>query len=196
MNHPIDHIRKHIDLTPELEASLRSLMQERSYRRGDTIQFTSLLRGNAFYIQQGSARVFYIQGGKEHTFSFAFANQFVTLSMFLMDNPDSQLTIEFLEPTVVIFVPITDVRSILAEYTTHNMAEMATFIITALLENQRSLEERTLMYQSYSAEKRYHWLIERYPHILEHATITQIASFLGVTKETLYRIRSGKYNAN
>ena len=33
------------------------------------------------------------------------------------------------------------------------------------------------------------------PRLGEVATTTQIASFLGITKETLYRIRGGKYSA-
>ena len=37
------------------------------------------------------------------------------------------------------------------------------------------------------------WLTSRYPRLLHVATITQIASYLGVTKETLYRIRNNNY---
>ena len=35
--------------------------------------------------------------------------------------------------------------------------------------------------------------LERYPNILDLVTVTQLASFLNLTKETIYRIRSGKY---
>lgn len=47
--------------------------------------------------------------------------------------------------------------------------------------------------QTLNATQRYRWLINRYPRILESATTTQIASYLGLTKETLYRIRNNKY---
>ena len=57
-----------------------------------------------------------------------------------------------------------------------------------------ALEERLDALQTMSAEERYRWALKRYPRITECATLTQIASFLGVTKETLYRIKSGKYN--
>lgn len=49
------------------------------------------------------------------------------------------------------------------------------------------------MLQNTSARERYQWVVDRYPRLLERSTVTQIASFLGVTKETLYRIRAGKY---
>jgi hypothetical protein len=58
------------------------------------------------------------------------------------------------------------------------------------------LEERITVLQHYSARERYLWALERYPRLTECATVTQIASFLGLTKETLYRIRSDNYIAS
>ena len=67
------------------------------------------------------------------------------------------------------------------------------FLSTALMQYVAFLEERVSVMQSLGAEERYQWLLHRYPRITECANATQIASYLGITKETLYRIRGGKY---
>ena len=41
--------------------------------------------------------------------------------------------------------------------------------------------------------ERYEWVVTRYPRLLQRATLGQIASFLGITQETISRIRSEKY---
>lgn len=195
MLHPIDHLKKVLDLTPQQEESIRSMVEERSYRKGDRITALSDIRTHNIYITRGAARVFYVKGGKQHTFSFAFEGEFVSISVNLVDKPYSQLTIEFLEPTDVVLMPIDNIHLMVESLGKGHGKEIATMVITALLDLVRSLEERLLMLQGLSAKERYAWLLNRYPLILERATVTQIASFLGITKETLYRIRAGKYKA-
>lgn len=195
MSHPIDHIKRHLELSPEQEISMRSLMRERHFKRGDTITAVSDMRANSIYIRHGSARVFYLRGGKEQTFSFSFSDEFVMPSYHLLEHPESQLTIEFLEPTTAYFIPMADMRMLMDEISRDHTAEAASIAITALFELTRKHEERILILQSASARERYNWLITRYPIILKRATITQIASYLGITKETLYRIRAGKYSS-
>lgn len=194
MGSPIDHIRKNFDLTDQQEAAVKALMTTRRYRRGETIRDQEVSKSTV-YVVSGSARVYYIREGKEQTYSFAFDNEFITPAILLLNNPYSQLTIEFLEPSEVVSFPISDMRTLMSEVSRTSTAEAMIPIINGLLELSQRLEERLLLFQSATASERYAWLLNRYPQILERATITQIASFLGVTKETLYRIRAGKYKS-
>lgn len=191
---PIEHIRSYITLTPELEASLREQMKEVHYRRGDTITALSEMKSHALYIKNGSARVYYMAGGREHTYSFAFSDQFVSIAHRLLDAPEGTMTIEFLEPTDVIFIQHSSTQEAF-ENSSVPLQEVFMFTMTALMEHSRALEERLMVLQTSDAMGRYRWVQKKYPRLIEQATITQIASFLGVTKETLYRIRSGKYSS-
>lgn len=193
MAHPVDHISDHFDISPEMEHTLRSMMSERRFSRGEKILGRHELQSIAFYIRKGSARAYYLHTGREHTYSFAFDDEFVSVPMSLLKTPDATVAIEFLESTDVIFMPVTDMRTLIQDFGNEHMAEVASYIISILFEHSQLIEERLLVFQSMSAPERYQWLINMYPAILERATITQIASFLGVTKETLYRIRAGKY---
>ena len=50
-------------------------------------------------------------------------------------------------------------------------------------------EERIFSLQCLSAKERYCQLIEKEQHLLQRASLGQIASYLGITQETLSRIR-------
>lgn len=38
MSHPVDNIKKIIDITPEMEAGIRDMLTVKTFRRGDTIR--------------------------------------------------------------------------------------------------------------------------------------------------------------
>ncbi len=191
--HPIDHIKSFARMTPEIEASLRSLMKEQSYKKGDIIRGAINLINYSYYIKRGAARVFVTSGGKEHTLSFSFDDEFIIATQqSLKDNPDT-IAIQFLEPTETIYFPHHKIKDNLNESTTVETTSSLLFLNAALLRYTSLLEERIYIMQTLNATQRYKWVIKRHPRILETAPATQIASYLGLTKETLYRIRNNRY---
>lgn len=191
--HPIDHIKSFARMTPEIEASLRSLMKEQSYKKGDIIRGAINLINYSYYIKRGAARVFVTSGGKEHTLSFSFDDEFIIATQqSLKDNPDT-IAIQFLEPTETIYFPHHKIKDNLNDSTTVETTSSLLFLNAALLRYTSLLEERIYIMQTLNATQRYKWVIKRHPRILETAPATQIASYLGLTKETLYRIRNNRY---
>jgi len=177
----------------EIQQAINDLMTEMTFRRGQTISALADMRNNLYYVDSGAARVFYLHGGKEHTYSFAFNHEFITLSHPLLTDSNYIVTIEFLENTTLVSFPLDDVHKLLKSCSQNLAGKIMDNILKNIHDHMIHLEERILMLQTSSARERYEWIISRYPQILERANITQIASFLGITKETLYRIRSGKY---
>ncbi|MFH8142467.1 MAG: Crp/Fnr family transcriptional regulator [Muribaculaceae bacterium] len=191
--HPIDHIKSFARMTPEIEASLRSLMKEQSYKKGDIIRGAINLINYSYYIKRGAARVFVTSGGKEHTLSFSFDDEFIIATQqSLKDDPDT-IAIQFLEPTETIYFPHHKIKDNLNDSTAVETTSSLLFLNAALLRYTSFLEERIYIMQTLNATQRYNWVIKRHPRILETAPATQIASYLGLTKETLYRIRNNRY---
>lgn len=191
--HPIDHIKTFSRMTPEIEASLHSLIRGRRFKKGETISGSVNLTNYNYYIEHGAARLFIITGGKDQTLSFSFDDEFIIATeQSLRDQPDT-IAIQFLEPTDILYLPITKIKDLLSDATTIETTSALLFLNTALIRYTNFLEERIYVMQTMNATERYKWLIKRYPRILETATTTQIASYLGLTKETLYRIRNNKY---
>ncbi len=54
------------------------------------------------------------------------------------------------------------------------------------------MEERSIAFQSMSAQERYIKLLQQSPSIIKYVPLHHIASFLGISPETLSRIRSQK----
>ncbi|MCM1293186.1 MAG: Crp/Fnr family transcriptional regulator [Bacteroides sp.] len=192
MGSPIEHI-EHIAIPDAVQDQIKNMMEDRHYRRGDIITDPTQLRDYAYYIKKGSARTYYIRNGKEVTYSFSFDDEFLTKPLSLLSVPGSSLAIQFMEPTEVIVLPIYDIHTVMEAHAKETTAESISYIISLLIDHTRIIEERLLIFQSMTAEERYHWFVNKYPTITKRATLTQIASFLGVAKETLYRIRAGKY---
>ena len=191
--HPIDHIKSFARMTPEIEASLRSSMKEQSYKKGDIIRGAINLINYSYYIKRGAARVFVTSGGKEHTLSFSFDDEFIIATQqSLKDDPDT-IAIQFLEPTETIYFPHHKIKDNLNDSTAVETTSSLLFLNAALLRYTSFLEERIYIMQTLNATQRYNWVIKRHPRILETAPATQIASYLGLTKETLYRIRNNRY---
>ncbi len=189
----ISELKQHIDLTPELEKAIYNLVSERSYRKGDTISAIADMRSNIFFMLSGSARVFYMARGKEHTYSFAFDAEAISMPQALISDQSYVTTIEFLEPSRVVIVPLEKLQTAIRNCEPTVAAIIIDKFINSMHKHVIQLEERILMHQTCSAPEKFQWLLKRYPKILERANLTQIASYLGITKETLYRIRNGKY---
>lgn len=194
MPHPIDNLTKQIPFPEEISQMIREVIIEKSYKRGDTITVDSDFPLHIYYISHGSARSYYMRGGRERTYSFAFEDEVVDTPLSLLNIPDTLIYIEFLEPTEVCIIPRLDVKEILERHKHDYALEIASYFIPILLDHTSRLEERILMFQLMNASERYNWFVTNHPTITERATLTQIASFLGIAKETIYRIRSGKYN--
>ena len=195
MPHPIEIVRELFQLAPDEEESILSLMEELNFKRGDRIEARSFMRGYGLYVVKGMVRVFYVSNGREHTFSFALDGEYVSPSHLLLGDPNSVMCVEFLEPTDVISLSHQLLDENIDAILPRRAREVTRFIAATMMEHMKYLEERVILLQTANASQRYHWMEQRYPRVLERATIVQVASFLGITKETIYRIRSNKYTA-
>lgn len=191
--HPIDQIKQFARLTPEIEDNLLRIMKQRSVRKGEIIRGAVNIANYALYIIRGSARIFYTQGGREHTIAFFFEDEYIIAGKTYLLNHTDTIAVEFLEPTDIIYIPHLQLKDYLEGSSRIDDVAALIYITNALFRYNNFLEDRIHALQTLNAHDRYHWAITRYPRLLNTATITQIASFLGLTKETLYRIRHNSY---
>ena len=191
MAHPIEYLKKIFKLSPERIELVSTMIVEKHMPKGSFIERSNQVI-ETYYIKKGAARAFYTKDGKEHTIAFAFEDEYLLTKGFAGNKP-VQITITFLEDTKIIYIPSSRLKEALDNIKTEKSPEAILFFHAGLQQYLTYLEERLYVFQSMSARERYEWVINRYPRLLEYATLTQIASYLGLTKETLYRIRSGKY---
>lgn len=140
-----------------------------------------------YFIITGCFRVFYHKNGKDITDWFAFENDFVSsINSFFLEIP-SPHTIEALEPTTFLEISREEVFKLTAKH--HCFETLARKAITQIM---LQLQSRIVSLQFETAQQKYDNLLTIRKDITQRVPLITIASYLGITIETLSRIRNPK----
>jgi len=187
MNLP-PNIKSIANLSPQTEENLSAVFQRGEFPKGHLLFRQGEVCRHIFYIEKGLARIYYnSSNGKEITAWFFAENSFLTAHDSFYQRKASPTYCELLEDSVVYSLKYTDVEAMLNE--NH---ELAKFAFHAVFELAKKLTEFINNIKFQSAEERYNGLMNNYPNIFQRAKLGHIASFLGITQETLSRIRAGR----
>jgi hypothetical protein len=141
-----------------------------------------------YVIIQGIVRMYYVKDSDEICSLLIEENYpFSVPDSFYTGRPSYQF-VETLEDSRIARIHIDELRALYNQYFEAN------YIARIITEKYflRS-EERLFMLRKQAAEERYRYFIERYPSLLLRVPLTHIASYLGMTIETLSRCRN-KFN--
>jgi CRP-like cAMP-binding protein len=138
-----------------------------------------------YFLQQGALRGYYTLEGKEITHWFAFENDFVTSFHSFITQQPSVENIQLLEGSILWRISKEILDGLLSEY--HEIEKL----VRVVYENYYiGLEERFINSHFKTASERYQDLLTQSPHIIERAPLGYIASYLGISQETLSRTRT------
>ncbi|MBA6153437.1 Crp/Fnr family transcriptional regulator [Gelidibacter maritimus] len=140
---------------------------------------------HTFFVENGLLRQYAIDSkGKEHTISFAPENWFVSDRESAYFDESSAYYIQALEHSKVILID----EGFIAKLS-EKIPAFIDFNNKLLHNHIRHLQNRIHMLLSASAEERYLEFIEMYPDILLRVPQIMVASYLGITPESLSRVR-------
>lgn len=138
-----------------------------------------------FFILKGALRAYYIHQDKEYTDWFMFEHMFAcSLSAFFGAVPSPQC-IETLEATDVLIFTRQQLDDLCRKH--HDMSVLNGRILSHSLV---TLQTGFIDQRFKTAPERYALLLEQYPEVLRRIPLKYIASYLGVSQETLSRIRA------
>ena len=182
------HIKTIAGLSTQSEKEFKSIFEKGEYPKGHYLYRQGENCQHIFFIEKGLARVYYItESGKEITQWFFAERNFLTAVDSFYHHKPTQVYCELLEDSVIYSLRYSEMETMLNE--NHNMARLA---FHAVYELAKKLAEYIIGMRFQSAEERYNALMKEYPGIFQRAKLGHIASFLGITQETLSRIRAGK----
>jgi CRP-like cAMP-binding protein len=174
-------------LPPECQLEFIEQSNLRSIEKGEVVVRAGQYSKKAYFILQGSSRSYYLKNGKDISDWFAFENEFVSpIVSFFSDKPNPHY-IEFMEDSLVIEFSKDTIDQLSEKY--RNFERIITSVVTETMLNLCERSYHTLFTR---AEERYDHLLSIYPDITNRIPLTHIASYLGITLETLSRIRSAK----
>lgn len=164
---------------------IKRVGQIRKVSKGDVLVSEGDYSYELYYVVKGGARAYYLKDGKTITDWFAFENDFISSIVSFFLGVPSQHYIEVLEETTFMVLQLKDIEMLCDKY--HDFERLARLSTTKTM---IQLQQRIVSLQFKSSKERYDSLLEKYPQIELRAPLGDIASYLGITQETLSRIRN------
>lgn len=180
------YLKEKADLDAEEINAFKAVSIEKKVRKRQyLLQEGDVCHYNCF-IAKGCLRMYTIGGdGIEHILRFAVENWWISdRESYNNDNP-SKCNIDALENCEVILIDKPNFLHLLA-----TIPKFKTFTDGLLARSYDAIQNRVISAISYSAEERYQNFITRFPDIFYRVPLHMIASYLGVSRETLSRVRS------
>ncbi|WP_294207018.1 Crp/Fnr family transcriptional regulator [uncultured Chryseobacterium sp.] len=163
---------------------LRPALMSREFRKNDFLLEQGAICRSLFYVVKGYCKAYYEIEGEVKNTGFFFENEIVTNINSFGSGEQSEFNIMACEPlTAVVFD-----REKLFEISKHS-TEIETLGRSCIRRYAVRQEELLTVFQLYSAEERLGYLEKNRPELVQRVPLSQLASFLGVRRETLSRIR-------
>lgn len=174
-------------LSIECQQDIVSLAKIGTFKKGEVVVREGQFSKKAYLIVQGCSRAYYLKDGKDISDWFAFENDFTASIVSFFGNDPSPHYIEFVEDSIAL-----EFSKEVIERLSDKHREFERLISKVVTDTMLGLCERLYTIQFNKAEERYNHLINIHPDITNRIPLTHIASYLGITLETLSRARHPK----
>jgi len=182
----LNNIAKYVELTEDEKQEFTSILKATRVKKRQFIIQPGYPCEFRNYIVKGAVRVFYLDdNGKEHTISIGIEDWFFTDFFSYIHKTPAIHFAEAIEDSLILQMKYDDIEKLCSK-------------ILPLCQYFRLLTEKALAYSrqrvianiSKTSEERYREYAEKYPHIINRVPQYMIASYLGISPESLSRIKS------
>lgn len=185
MDKLISHIQTLHPLTAAAQQSLHDSFKQVTLAKNDFLLTEGKICRHLYFMEQGALRGFYNLEGKEITHWFGFENDFITSFHSFITGQPAVESIQLIEGCVLWSISKDSLNELLNRH-----SDIERLLRIAYEKYYIRLEERFVNAQFKTATERYEDLLQRTPHIAERVSLGHIASYLGISQETLSRVRS------
>ena len=185
MKELIEYIEKSITLSDDIVNDLKAIITERNVTKGEIILPENSSRKIQIFVASGCLRAFYkTESGKDYTLQFATKNWWISDYMTLFKKEKSVLSIECLSDAKILLVEQSQLEKLYAKFPEFGLLHRMN------LQNRiATLQKRIFGLLTMTAKEKYEKFIEDYEVFEKVIPNYQIASFLGITPESLSRVR-------
>lgn len=178
-------LSQHLPVTPDLEKFFMEDCITKEYEKGSFISKQDQYHRKVYFLEKGLVRSFYYEDGKDITTNFYQEGRLFANIDTLFKNQPTRYNFETLEDSTITscdYQKLEELCSTSAVY-----ANFSRFILGTLMTEMAS---RIASLQYRTAKEKYTQLLAENPTIILRAPLGMIATYLGITQETLSRIRN------
>lgn len=182
----IKFIKSITKIPKKQEEKFIALLSEKGVLKSDTFVRAGEYPKTIGFVKEGLFRYFYTNNeGVEFTKGFFVENSIISSYSAILENRGSYFTIEALEDSVIEQVSYEKFNALFSEHPCWNE-----FLLPVIQKGYIVKEEREREFLLYDAEHRYRAFLKKYPGLDQRIKKHIIASYLGITPESLSRIRN------
>jgi CRP-like cAMP-binding protein len=181
------HFEKYIKLSDTLKGELSDRVHYKTFKKGELIHDADTVCTKSYFIQKGLLRTYFLKEGKEISEYFPAESEWCNSPKSFMTRQVDIYFIDAVENTEVFCLHVNDLV-----YLFDNFPEMERYARLSMGTIMGHLLERVTSLRFTTAKEKYEHFIQTYHDIHHRIPLGMVASYLGITQETLSRIRGEK----
>jgi len=184
LNKLVNAVKQYSDVDEKRLMEIVDHIPVQSFHKGATLIEQGHIPKTCFFILEGCARKYSIdEEGKEVTSDFFTENQ--SIVVFQEENTESPYSVTCLEDSVMIVGDLDEQDNELAQY-----PEFETIVMKMIEAGMGKLQDSFAAYIRMSPEERVKYMNDKRPELFTRVPQHQLASYLGITPESLNRIKA------
>ena len=180
----LEHIRGKAPVSEELKAGIEESFQKRNYSKNESLVKEQKYVRKLFFVEEGTLRTYYHHEDRDVTTWIYKENQFLTSWYGFYNQSISYESIEALEDCTVYWIAYEQYINLIDQY-----SEFERFARLLAEEQLAFIDHYSQGYMFKTAKEKYDLLIAYFPDVTLRVKLGHIASLLGISQETLSRIR-------
>ncbi|MEQ8238147.1 MAG: Crp/Fnr family transcriptional regulator [Cyclobacteriaceae bacterium] len=179
-----DFISKYISLSEEEKAAMVSLNIFRSVKKGTILLSEGQYSNNGYFVLKGCLRTYYTVDGEQKTTAFYTEMEGITPNCVTSKNPSEYYIATTEDSLITISDPAME-QEIFEKFP--KFETLCRVLSEELMAKQQMNFDQ---FKLSTPEQRYHDLVKSRPDLVQRVPQHQLASFLGITPQSLSRLRA------
>jgi CRP-like cAMP-binding protein len=179
------YFRQRVTLTAEEVAVMESVFIPRHLEKGELLLREGEIAKYGAFVAKGCLRSYVVDNkGKEHVVQFAPENWWLSDTNSMLQKTPTLFFMDALEPSDLLLLDVPSHQKLI-----QSIPGYATSFQAGFQKHAASKDHRIIATLTADAEERFQHFLVTYPTIAQRVPQHMLASYLGVTPETLSRIR-------
>lgn len=179
-----NYLSTRIALDEDEQRAVNELLETQSFSAGEFLLKEGQVSDAFYYLEQGCVRLFYDADGSEKSACFYTEGQFVSsYESFIRQTPSAHY-LQCVEQSRMVTIGFEAAEKLL------QLSPKFDALARVMMEEELGLYQRIIAsFITKNPEQRYQQFQQEHPHLLQRLPQHYIASYLGVSAETLSRIK-------